>query len=116
MNNNTNVSETQEYSRFLSEIKSRIRSAQYEAMKAVNKEMIALYWELGKRIYEQQNLLGWGRSVVENLSKDIQKEFPGVKGFGTSNRRTCLSIRLSCKHLKNICWDRRTLTRHCPKI
>lgn len=76
MNNNTNVSETQEYSRFLSEIKSRIRSAQYEAMKAVNKEMIALYWELGKRIYEQQNLLGWGRSVVENLSKDIQKEFP----------------------------------------
>ena len=60
MNNNTNVSETQEYSRFLSEIKSRIRSAQYEAMKAVNKEMIALYWELGKRIYEQQNLLGWG--------------------------------------------------------
>ena len=58
MNNNTNVSETQEYSRFLSEIKSRIRSAQYEAMKAVNKEMIALYWELGKRIYEQQNLLG----------------------------------------------------------
>lgn len=85
MNNNINVSETQEYSRFLSEIKSRIRSAQYEAMKAVNKEMIALYWELGKRIYEQQNLLGWGRSVVENLSKDIQKEFPGVKGFGTSN-------------------------------
>lgn len=85
MNNNTNVSETQEYSRFLSEIKSRIPSAQYEAMKAVNKEMIALYWELGKRIYEQQNLLGWGRSVVENLSKDIQKEFPEVKGFGTSN-------------------------------
>ena len=85
MNNNTNVSETQEYSRFLSEIKSRIPSAQYEAMKAVNKEMIALYWELGKRIYEQQNLLGWGRSVVENFSKDIQKEFPGVKGFGTSN-------------------------------
>lgn len=85
MNNNTNVSETQEYFRFLSEIKSRIRSAQYEVMKAVNKEMIALYWELGKRIYEQQNLLGWGRSVVENLSKDIQKEFPEVKGFGTSN-------------------------------
>ena len=85
MNNNTNVSETQEYSRFLSEIKSRIRSAQYEAMKAVNKEMIALYWELGRRIYEQQNLLGWGRAVVENLSKDIQKEFPGIKGFGTSN-------------------------------
>ncbi|WP_347394771.1 DUF1016 N-terminal domain-containing protein, partial [Parabacteroides leei] len=85
MNNNTNISETKEYSLFLYEVKSRIRSAQYEAMKAVNKEMISLYWELGRRIYEQQNQLGWGRSVVENLSKDIQKEFPGIKGFGTSN-------------------------------
>ncbi|WP_075557822.1 PDDEXK nuclease domain-containing protein [Parabacteroides timonensis] len=85
MNNNTNISETKEYSLFLYEVKSRIRSAQYEAMKAVNKEMISLYWELGRRIYEQQNLLDWGRSVVENLSKDIQKEFPGIKGFGTSN-------------------------------
>ena len=47
--------------------------------------MIALYWELGKRIYEQQNLLGWGRSVVENLSKDIQKEFPGLQGFSARN-------------------------------
>lgn len=58
MNYNTNISETKEYSLFLYEVKSRIRSAQYEAMKAVNKEMISLYWELGRRIYEQQNLLG----------------------------------------------------------
>ncbi|MCD8268811.1 MAG: DUF1016 N-terminal domain-containing protein, partial [Parabacteroides sp.] len=85
MNTNTNISETQEYFQFFSEIKSRIRSAQYEAMKAVNKEMIALYWELGRRIYEQQNQLGWGRSVVENLSRDIQKEFPGMQGFGARN-------------------------------
>ena len=54
-------------------------------MKAVNKEMIALYWEIGRRITEQQAALGWGKSVVENLSRDIQKEFPGIKGFGVSN-------------------------------
>ncbi|RHJ53166.1 YhcG family protein [Bacteroides sp. AM10-21B] len=74
-----------EYLNFKNEITARIRSAQYEALKAVNKEMIALYWEVGKRITEQQTALGWGKSVVENLSRDIQKEFPGIKGFGVSN-------------------------------
>lgn len=74
-----------EYLDFRNEITSRIRSAQYEALKAVNKEMIALYWEIGRRITEQQAALGWGKSVVENLSRDIQKEFPGIKGFGVSN-------------------------------
>ena len=74
-----------EYLDFKNEITARIRSAQYEALKAVNKEMIALYWEIGKRITEQQAALGWGKSDVENLSRDIQKEFPGIKGFGVSN-------------------------------
>lgn len=74
-----------EYLNFKNEITARIRSAQYEALKAVNKEMIALYWEVGKRITEQQTVLGWGKSVVENLSRDIQKEFPGIQGFGVRN-------------------------------
>ena len=74
-----------EYLDFRNEITSRIRSAQYEALKAVNKEMIALYWEIGRRITEQQAALGWGKSVMENLSRYIQKEFPGIKGFGVSN-------------------------------
>ena len=74
-----------EYLNFKNEITARIRSAQYEALKAVNKEMIALYWEVGKRITEQQTALGWGKSVVENLSRDIQKEFPGIKGFSARN-------------------------------
>lgn len=43
------------------------------------------YWEVGRRITEQQTALGWGKSVVENLSRDIQKEFPGIKGFGVRN-------------------------------
>jgi len=72
MNNNTNISETKEYSLFLYEVKSRIRSAQYEAMKAVNKEMIALYWELGRRIYEQQNelqIFGIWPGFTKNISR-----------------------------------------------
>lgn len=74
-----------DYIQFKAEITTRIRSAQYEALKAVNKEMIALYWEIGRRITEQQNRLGWGKSVVQNLSKDIQQEFPGIKGFSERN-------------------------------
>ena len=74
-----------EYLNFKDEITARIRSAQYEALKAVNREMIALYWEIGKRITEQQTASGWGKSVVENLSRDIQKEFPGIQGFGVRN-------------------------------
>lgn len=74
-----------EYLHFKDEITTRIRSAQYEVLKAVNHEMIALYWEIGKRITEQQATLGWGKSVVETLSHDIQKEFPGIQGFSARN-------------------------------
>ena len=74
-----------EYLDFRNEITSRIRSPQYEALKAVNKEMIALYWEIGRRITEQQAAMGWGKSVMENLPRDIPKEVLGIKGFGGVN-------------------------------
>ena len=74
-----------EYLNFRDGIMQRIRSAQYEAMRAVNKEMISLYWDIGRQITERQKQLGWGKSVVENLSKDIQEEFPGIQGFGARN-------------------------------
>lgn len=74
-----------DYKEFLVEVKERIRSAKYEAMKAVNKEMILLYWDIGKRISEKQEESGWGKSIVQTLSTDLQKEFPGIQGFGTSN-------------------------------
>ncbi len=73
------------YQSFLKDIKERIRSAQYEALKAVNKELIVLYWDLGKMIVERQDKEGWGKSVVERLAKDLQKEFPGIKGFSVQN-------------------------------
>ena len=74
-----------EYLNFRDDIMRRIRSAQYDVMRAVNKEMISLYWDIGRQITERQKELGWGKSVVENLSKDIQREFPGIQGFGVRN-------------------------------
>ncbi len=74
-----------EYKSFFLEVKSKIREAQYEAMKIVNTHLINLYWDLGKIIIEKQEKFGWGKSIVENLSFDLQKEFPGVQGFSSRN-------------------------------
>lgn len=74
-----------DYIALLNEIKERIRSAQYEALRAVNKELIALYWDIGKLIVERQKGRTWGKSIVERLSKDIRVEFPGIRGFSVQN-------------------------------
>ncbi len=74
-----------EYKKFVIEIKEKIYQSQLQAMKAVNTELLALYTDIGKSIIEKQNLYGWGKSIVENLSKDLQKKFPGVNGFSTRN-------------------------------
>ncbi|PKL49638.1 MAG: DUF1016 domain-containing protein [Planctomycetes bacterium HGW-Planctomycetes-1] len=73
------------YHSLLKNIKERIRSAQYEALKAVNKEMIRLYWDIGQMIVERQKGENWGKSVVEMLAKDLQNEFPGVAGYSSDN-------------------------------
>ncbi len=73
------------YGTLLGEIKARIRSAQYEALKVVNTEMIALYWDIGRMIQIKLEKETWGKSVVANLSRDLQEEFPGVAGFSASN-------------------------------
>ena len=73
------------YGRLLGEIKQHIRSAQYEALKAVNQKLIALYWEIGKSIVTRQQGETWGKSVVEQLALDLQREFPGISGFSARN-------------------------------
>jgi len=74
-----------EYPVFLSNIKSRIRSAQVSASRILNKGLVGLYWSIGKDIAEKQRKLGWGKSVVEQLSKDLRQEFAGTSGFSTQN-------------------------------
>ncbi|MBM4146953.1 MAG: DUF1016 domain-containing protein [Nitrospira sp.] len=76
---------TAEYKTFFKEIKERIHKAQYDALKSVNKELINLYWDIGKSIMAKQEKLGWGKSIVETLARDLQKEFPGIHGFSSAN-------------------------------
>ena len=73
------------YSKTFQEIKARIGAAQYEALKVVNREMIILYWDIGHIIVNQQQEKGWGKSVVEHLASDLQKEFSGISGFSARN-------------------------------
>lgn len=80
-----NLPSNRRYADFLIQVKERIRKAQYDALKAVNKELISLYWDIGNMIVEKQKEFGWGKSIVENLAKDLQKEYPGIKGFSVQN-------------------------------
>lgn len=76
---------TSEYVMLLGDVKRRIRDAQYDALRAVNRQLIELYWDIGKMIVERQHGETWGKSVVENLSADLRNEFPGIKGFSARN-------------------------------
>ncbi|AOX00329.1 hypothetical protein BJP34_13470 [Moorena producens PAL-8-15-08-1] len=73
------------YRQLLVEVKQRIRQAQYQSLKAVNKELITLYWDIGRLIVTRQQGETWGKSVVEQLAKDLQAEFPGISGFSVRN-------------------------------
>jgi DUF1016 N-terminal domain len=76
---------TQEYALFLGELKQRIALARLSAARAVNQNLILLYWDIGRGIVEKQKELGWGESVVELLSRDLQLAFPGLTGFSAFN-------------------------------
>ena len=73
------------YASLLAEVKERVRSAQYAALRAVNKELVGLYWDIGRMIVRRQEGKSWGKAVVERLAADLQADFPGVGGFSASN-------------------------------
>ena len=74
-----------DYLKFLKEIKGKIISARISAYRKLNKELIKLYWDIGENIVERQEKFGWGRSIVEKLSKDLISEFEGREGFSPNN-------------------------------
>jgi predicted nuclease of restriction endonuclease-like (RecB) superfamily len=69
------------YPELLQDLKTRIRAAQVRAALAVNRELVLLYWSIGRDILARQGSEGWGAKVIERLAHDLQIEFPGVEGF-----------------------------------
>ncbi len=74
-----------DYGEVLEAIASRVRSAQIKAVITVNREMILLYWNIGREILKRQSQEGWGAKVIERLSQDLKKSFPDMKGFSRTN-------------------------------
>lgn len=73
---------TQDYRAFLTALKDKIRSSRLQAALAINKEVVGLYWHMGKQIIEKQN---WGSKLIETLSHDLQNAFPETSGFSVRN-------------------------------
>jgi predicted nuclease of restriction endonuclease-like (RecB) superfamily len=69
------------YQALLGDLKERIRGAQVRAALSVNREVITLYWEIGRAIQERQEEHGWGAQVIARLSADLRRAFPDMKGF-----------------------------------
>ena len=74
-----------EYRQFIEDLKTRVISARISAARAMNREGILLYWDIGRAIVEKQHVLGWGESVVEMISADLRRAFPQMTGFSPRN-------------------------------
>ena len=74
-----------EYQELLISLKQRIRTSQIRAALAVNRELILLYWQIGREILLRQSQQGWGAKVIARLSQDLQAEFPELKGLSGRN-------------------------------
>lgn len=73
------------YAEWLAELKTRIHTAQQRAALAVNRELVLLYWQIGRDILARQAEQGWGAKVIERLAHDLRMSFPDMKGFSRAN-------------------------------
>ena len=73
------------YAEWLAELKTRIHTAQQRAALAVNRELVLLYWQIGRDILARQADQGWGATVIERLAHDLRTAFPEMKGFSPRN-------------------------------
>jgi predicted nuclease of restriction endonuclease-like (RecB) superfamily len=85
MDKKKSIEEFKDYGIFLKEVKARIQMAQVKANFAVNRELIILYWKVGKMVASVQKTAGWGKGIIPRLAKDIKNEFPELKGFSERN-------------------------------
>lgn len=78
-----------DYKDWLSELKGRIKHSQIKAAVKVNEELLRLYWSLGEDIVNKQLESSWGSGFFNQLSADLMREFPDMKGFSSRNLRYC---------------------------
>ncbi len=74
-----------DYAPLLADIKARVQSARVKAGLAANRELLTLYWDIGRLILGRQRREGWGAKVIDRLALDLQREFPRMTGFSRTN-------------------------------
>lgn len=79
------LSATPEYVAWLADLKSRVERARQRAALSVNRELMSLYWQIGREILERQQRQGWGAKVVDQLAADLRSAFPDMRGFSPRN-------------------------------
>ena len=79
------ISSSKSYQDLLARLKSQIQTAQVRAAVAVNRELVLLYWGIGKEILQRQQQEGWGAKIIDQLGKDLRHEFPAMQGFSPRN-------------------------------
>ena len=97
-----NKAEITGYEPLVDDVKKLIHKKQYHVLKTMNTETINLYWEIGEEIYRQQETNGWGKSIVKVLSKELQKEFPGAKGYSAANLWRMRNFYLTYRNSKKL--------------
>ncbi|MDP9157767.1 MAG: PDDEXK nuclease domain-containing protein [Pseudomonadota bacterium] len=91
-NNLPNDSWGEDYRRWLAELKQRVERTRLRAVTSVNRELVTLYWQIGREILDRQQRQGWGAAVVDRLARDLKAAFPDMRGFSPRNLKYMRSL------------------------
>lgn len=80
------------YAALLADLKARVRATRFRAARAVNSEVLRLYWSVGHEILDRQQVAGWGSKVIDRLAEDLRREFPDQRGWSPSNLKNMRRI------------------------
>jgi predicted nuclease of restriction endonuclease-like (RecB) superfamily len=81
-----------DYRRWLAELKQRVERTRLRAVTSVNRELVTLYWQIGREILDRQQRQGWGAAVVDRLARDLKAAFPDMRGFSPRNLKYMRSL------------------------
>jgi len=88
-----------DYADVLIDVKQLITDSRHRAVATVNRELVSLYWQIGRVIVRQQETAAWGDAVVEQLAADLRMEFPDMKGLTKENLFRVRKFFLSCREM-----------------
>ncbi|MFM0047312.1 PDDEXK nuclease domain-containing protein [Paraburkholderia sediminicola] len=82
----------EDYRHWLAELKQRVERARLRAVTSANRELVTLYWQIGREILDRQQRQGWGAGVVDQLARDLKAAFPDMRGFSPRNLKYMRSL------------------------